>query len=124
MRMIREILRLYHSCGLSKSKISMALGCARSTVREYIERARIAGITWPLPDELDDENLLEKHLSQHSSPEKSRPQPDCNYIDQELKKKEVTLALLWMSTKMSILKAISKASSMRSTDSGVRISIS
>jgi transposase len=52
-------------------------------------------MTWPLPDELDDENLLQKHLFQHSSPEKKRPQPDCNYIHQELKRKGVTLALLW-----------------------------
>ncbi len=95
MRMIREILRLHHSCGFSKNKISTALGCARSTVREYIERGRAAGISWPLPTELDDDDLLEKHLSNSSRPEKQRPQPDCNYIHQELKKKGVTLALLW-----------------------------
>ena len=94
MRMIREILRLHHSCGLSKNKISIALGCARSTVREYIGRAQAAGVTWPLPEELDDDDLLEKHLSQTPS-ENKRSQPDCNYIHQELKKKGVTLALLW-----------------------------
>ena len=95
MRMIREILRLHHSCGLSKNKISTATRCARSTVREYIERARAAGLSWPLPEELADDDLLEKHLFQSELPEKKRPQPDCNYIHQELKKKGVTLALLW-----------------------------
>src|ERR1700687_4055961 len=91
MRMIREILRLHHSCGLSKHKISRALGCARSSVREYIKRAHAAGLTWPLPQELDDDDLLERHLYQAPSAANQRPQPDCNYIDQELKKKGVTL---------------------------------
>jgi transposase len=94
MRMIREILRLHHSCGLSKSKISKALNCARSSVREYIGRAERAGLSWPLPQELDDDELLEKYL--YSPPaEKRRPHPDCNYIHQELKRKGVTLNLLW-----------------------------
>ncbi len=95
MRMIREILRLHYSCGLSKSKISQAIGCARSSIREYIQRAEKAGLTWPLPPELDDDDLLEKHLYKEISPEKQRPQPDCNAIHQELKKKGVTLYLLW-----------------------------
>jgi transposase len=95
MRMIREILRLHHSCGLSKHQISRALGCARSSIRGYIKRAQAAGLTWPLPQELDDDELLERHLYQTAPPAKQRPQPDCNYIHAELKKKGVTLSLLW-----------------------------
>lgn len=98
MRMIREILRLYKSCGLSKKQISRALGCARSSVREYIERAEKAGLSWPLPQHLDDDDLLEKHL--YAPPaEKQKPQPDCNYIHQELKRKGVSLYLLWQEYK-------------------------
>jgi len=97
MRMIREILRLHHSIGFSQKKISKALGCARSTIGEYLKRAESAGLTWPLPAELDDEELLEKHL--YPPPEKKRPQPDCNYIHQELKRKGVTLQLLWQEYK-------------------------
>jgi transposase len=95
MRMIREILRLHHSCGLSKSKISQALGCARTSVRWYIKRAQAAGLAWPLPQELDDDELLEKHLYPQPSSNKLRPHPDCSYMHQELQKKGVTLALLW-----------------------------
>ena len=39
MRMIREVLRLYHMCNLSQKKISKALGCSRGTVTEYLHRA-------------------------------------------------------------------------------------
>jgi transposase len=95
MRMIREILRLHHSCGFSKHKISLLLGCARSSIREYLNRAHAAGLQWPLPAELDDEELLEKHLYEAPKLAKQRPQPDCNYLHQELRKKGVTLNLLW-----------------------------
>jgi transposase len=96
--MIREVLRLHHSCGVSQKKISKSLGCARSTVAEYLKRAQEAGLSWPLPVELDDEELLEKHLFA-PAPEKTRPQPDCNYIYTELKRKGVTLDLLWQEYK-------------------------
>lgn len=98
MRMIREILRLHHSCGFSQKKISRALNCARSTVGDYIRRAQSAGLAWPLPAELDDDDLLEKHLY-GPPPEKTRPQPDCNYIHKELRRKGVTLYLLWQEYK-------------------------
>lgn len=98
MRMIREILRLHHSCGYSKKRVSKALGCARSTVGDYLQRAQTAGLTWPLPVELDDDDLLEKHLY-GPRPEQQRPQPDCNYIYHELKRKGVTLNLLWQEYK-------------------------
>jgi transposase len=91
--MIREILRLHHSCGLSKKKISTAIGCARSTIGDYLSRAQAAGLTWPLPAELDGDEAL-THLYS-PLPEKTRPQPDCNYIHDELRKKGVTITLLW-----------------------------
>ena len=97
MRMIREILRLHYSCKLSNRKISKALGCSRWAVDEYIKRAKAAGFTWPLPEIFDDEDLLEQQLcpKDTTNPAKQKPQPDCNYIHLELKKKGVTLVLLW-----------------------------
>ena len=77
MCMIRELLRLHHSCGASQNTISKTIGCARSTVAEYLKRAQDAGLSWPLPAELDDEELLEKYLFS-PPPEKMRPHPDCN----------------------------------------------
>lgn len=96
MRMIKEVLRLYYSCSLSHKKISQALGCSHGSVAEYIHRARAAGLSWPLPDDLDDaqldQRLFPRCLNQKS---KTRPQPDCVYIHAELKKKGVTLVQLW-----------------------------
>jgi transposase len=96
MRMIKEVLRLYYSCGLSHKKISKALGCSHGSVAEYIHRAQAAGLTWPLSDELDDAQINERLFPGSGGPKKkSRPQPDCAHIHQELKKKGVTLVQLW-----------------------------
>ena len=100
MRMIREILRLNY-LGLSHRQVGKALGCSRWAVTRYIRRAKAAGLTWPLPEELDDEEKLEKQLyfKEPGAKKEKRPQPDCNYIHQELKKKGVTLDLLWQEYK-------------------------
>ncbi len=98
MRMIREILRLFNQNKVSKKRISQSLGCARSSVGEYLKRAQNAGLSWPLPPELDDDELLEKHLFGPPA-ESVKPQPDCHYMHQELKKKGVTIQLLWQEYK-------------------------
>ncbi len=94
MRMIREVLRLHHSCGLSNKKISKALNCSRGAVAEYIHRAEAAGFSWPLPEGLSDVEI-ENRLFPPLPKTKARPQPDCTYIHAELKKKGVTLIQLW-----------------------------
>jgi IS30 family transposase len=50
MRKIREALRLKHSLGLSERQISVSVGVSRSTVAEYLRRASVVGITWPVPE--------------------------------------------------------------------------
>lgn len=94
MRMIKEVLRLHHSSGLSNKQISKALGCSRGAVSEYLHRAKAAGFSWPLPDELDDAQI-ELRLFPPVAAVHSRPLPDFNYIHTELKKKGVTLLQLW-----------------------------
>lgn len=94
MRMIKEILRLFYSAGLSRKKISKALGCSRGAVAEYIDRAQAAGLSWPLPNELD-EGQIELRLFPPVSKEQERPLPDFNDLYLERKKKGVTLGLLW-----------------------------
>jgi len=95
MRMIKEVLRLHHSCGLSqKTKISKTLGCSRGAVAEYIHRAKAAGFDWPLPEELDDEQL-ENRLFPPANKVREKPLPDFATIHKELRKKGVTLTLLW-----------------------------
>lgn len=60
MRKIRDVLRLTHAMGMSRRLVGEATGIGRT--------AEIAGVGWPIPDEID---------------------------DAELKRRGVTLALLW-----------------------------
>ncbi len=94
MRMIREVLRLYHECSFSQKKISQSLGCSRGAVAEYLYRAEAAGLKWPLEEEIDDEQL-EHRLFPPRAELHQRPQPNCAYMYQELKQKGVTLIQLW-----------------------------
>ncbi|MFZ5760483.1 MAG: hypothetical protein ACOY32_12770 [Thermodesulfobacteriota bacterium] len=57
MRKIQEILRLKYGLGLSNRDISNSTTTSRSTVADYLLRASAAGISWPLPEGLDEENL-------------------------------------------------------------------
>jgi len=56
MRRIREILRLQAE-GYSEREIARSLGCARSSVQICLWRAERAGISWPVPAEIDDAGL-------------------------------------------------------------------
>ena len=57
MRKIKEIFRLKWDCGLSNHKIARSCKIARSTVAEYFRRAREIGLSWPLPEGLDESRL-------------------------------------------------------------------
>jgi transposase len=97
MRHIREVLRLHHSVGMSQRGVALSLGLAQGTVSKYLNRARRAGLTWPLPPELDDDVRLENRLYPPPSdlPSDSRPQPDWAVVHRELRRASVTLMLLW-----------------------------
>ena len=60
-RKVREVLRLKHAVGLSYREISAAAGVGKTAVWEYIRRAEVIGITWLVPDDLDD-GTLERRL--------------------------------------------------------------
>src|SRR5215469_1698310 len=100
MRHVREVLRLQWGCGLSDRKIAHSLRVSRPTVAEYVRRAQAAGLSWPLPDTLDD-TALERQLFATAAhiPIAKRPIPDWTIIHQELKRKGVTLLLLWQEYK-------------------------
>ena len=56
MRKISDVLRL-HAGGLSKRRIAVSLNIGRTAVGDYINRARRAGLGWPLAEDLSDEDL-------------------------------------------------------------------
>src|ERR1700730_9159341 len=57
MRKVREVLRLRHALGVSERQIAITTGVSRSTVGEYLRRAAVIGITWPVPEGLDNAEL-------------------------------------------------------------------
>jgi transposase len=97
MRQVREVLRLHHVCGQSGHRIAQAVGISRYTVAEYLRRAAVVGITWPVPAELDDAALERKLFTPPGAitAAKVRPQPDWARIHAELRRPGVTLLLLW-----------------------------
>jgi transposase len=95
MRKVKEILRLKWVQGLSQRQIAASCGVASGTVCEYLGRARAAGLSWPLPPELTDE-ALERLLFPTPPPSGTvRPVPDWDHVTCELRRKGVTLLLLW-----------------------------
>jgi len=88
----REILRLKHQVGLSLREIGQSLSCGKTTVSEILKRAENAGITWPI--ELNDKQLMSL-LYPPVKKEGLPPEPDMEYVFYEMKKKGVTLMLLW-----------------------------
>ena len=96
MRQVREVLRLRHVCGHSGHQIAAMVGVSRYTVAEYLRRAGVVGITWPVPPELDDAALERKLFTPpFASTETLRPQPGWARIHSELRRPGVTLLLLW-----------------------------
>ena len=59
----------------------------------------MAGIAWPLPDDMDDESIEKILFPPAPSASVQRPMPDFADIHKELKRKGVTLLLLWQEYK-------------------------
>jgi len=85
MRNVREVLRLKHQVQLPGNQIALSLGMSRRTVQEYLARAETVGLTWPLPEDMDDA-ALETHLFPGNVQRDGRPQPDFVWMHQELSK--------------------------------------
>lgn len=91
MRKIREILRLKHEAKLSHGKIASALGISKGVVTKYISLAQVRGVACPLPE---DDASLKSLLSTLRKPT-GKVDPDWFQIHTELKRKGVTIQLLW-----------------------------
>ena len=96
MRKIKEILRLKHEADLSNRAIAGACKISNSTVGEYLRRAETAGVSWPLGELSEDELYQKLFREQTPLPEKARPLPDWEEVRKELRKKGVTLRLIWI----------------------------
>ena len=97
MRKIKEVLRLLWGCKQKVRDVAQSVRISPSTVLLYKYRAQVAGLSWPLPEDLDDvklEQLLFPPRPQLKNSE--RPQPDWAQVLTELKSSKLTtLQLLW-----------------------------
>ena len=84
MRKTREILRLRWGLELAGREVARSVRCSPSTVSDCVARAEVAGLSWPLPEELDDEQL-EARLYGRSSAPRLRPEPDWAALHKELR---------------------------------------
>jgi transposase len=96
MRQIREILRLKFEFKYSNQRIADSLAISSSTVYDCLCRTKLANITWPLPGDLDDEKLEQK-LYPPRIKRSAEERGELNWVKvhEELKRKHVTLMLLW-----------------------------
>jgi transposase len=94
MRKIKDVLRLKFEAKLSHERIAAATGISKGAVSNYVQRALLNGLGWPLPAELD-EGRLEGLLFRQNAPREHYAAPDFAHVHQELKRKGVTLQLLW-----------------------------
>jgi hypothetical protein len=94
MRKIKEVLRLKFEARLSHERIAAATGVSKGTVSSFVQRAVRKGLGWPLPEDLDEAGL-EALLFRQAAPCEEYERPEFAMVHQELKRKGVTLQLLW-----------------------------
>jgi transposase len=103
VRKIKEVLRLKYDCNLSDRQIARSCQVSRSTIADYIMKAKAAGLSWPEASELTDTQLEERLFPVKRIPAFfKRPEPDYEHIYNELRtyrKLNLTLIQLWLEYK-------------------------
>lgn len=95
MRKIFEILRQHHELHHSTREIGRSLNVSPGTVPNYLYRAKSAGISWPLSTDMSEEALYNLLFLPVEPSAKKRVLPDWEKVHAELRRKGVTLMLLW-----------------------------
>jgi transposase-like protein len=97
MRRVREMLRLSRGAGLGVREVARRTGIAPSTLREMLRRFERSGLDWPLPLDLSDTDLEARLYGEAGIKQghRRRPEPDWAALNRELKRKHVTLQILW-----------------------------
>jgi len=98
MRKVKEVLRLRFALGLQQNQIARSCAIGQATVHRYLQKASAAGLTWPLPENLDDRRLEELLFpAAVGRPNQiTRSLPDFAEIRRQLQThKHLTLQLVW-----------------------------
>lgn len=95
-RRIKEILRLHFDEKRSNREVGASVQKSASVVHDCLKRFEVSGMTWPLTQEVDDEELERRmYVTPERGLAKQMVEPDFGYVHKELSRKHVTLALLW-----------------------------
>ena len=94
MRKIKEILGLKLDARLSHEQIAAALGISKGVVTKYVGLASAARLTLSEVQEADETQLQHRLAGPGKNP-RTHVQPDFGLVHQELRRKGMTLALLW-----------------------------
>ena len=95
MRKISEVLRQRFDLKRSYRDIARSLNISPTTVYDYLARAKIVDVHWPLPEGLSEQDLYDKLFLPTKNTGQERPLPDLERVHRELRKKAMTLRLLW-----------------------------
>lgn len=98
MRQVLEVLRLKHEHHLSIREIARSCEIASSTVGDYLLRVEAAQLGWPLPEGMGQAELEARLLAVAPPRTAATPSPaipDWKLIHAELRRRSVTLRLLW-----------------------------
>lgn len=93
MRKIKTVLKLNHE-NVGNREIARRLNISAGSVSNYLTRAKSAGLSWPLKDDWTEDKIYSV-LFPSTSKNPSHPHPDFGKVHKELKRKGVTLMLLW-----------------------------
>ena len=95
MRKIKEVLRLIKECNLSQAKTADICKISRASIQEYLMRFNASRLAWPLSEETSDLELENRLFSKNKQQGKKKPELDYNYLVQEIRQPNMTMALLW-----------------------------
>jgi transposase len=96
MRRIREVLRLKFQLGLNDTQVASGAGIARATVQDYLRRITASGMNHEQLLALGDAALEQRLFPPREQRDTTRPLPDWESIERELRGRGVTLRLLWL----------------------------
>jgi transposase len=92
---ISEIFRQRYKLKRSYRDIARSLNISISTINDYLARAKKAGLSWPFPEGMSEQELYDKFFLPIAQVAKQKPLPEWEDVYRELRKKGMTLRLLW-----------------------------
>jgi transposase len=93
MRKLKDVLRLKLNADQSHQQIATALGIAKGSVTKYCSLAAAAGLDWGAVQAMSETDLEQRLFG--SCVLATYARPDYGRIHQELRRKGVTVMLLW-----------------------------